>query len=374
VLSSRGMLPYRLVTSREPKIQLDCSSLFLTEFTKSEEISTVTTRLVNNGYSKEQITNVTSRINRTPRDKPEYTTFVKIPFRSESQRHQIMQLCKRTGMAEKIRIIFTTERSLAWQFRPPHEKPACPVNCIACQTAERPATCFTKNVVYKVACSLCNAVYVGQTERTIRSRIQEHTKSSNSHVYQHMAAHSPASSTSFRWRILATHPHTNTRLAMEALHIKAASNLMNGCEGAPILPYLQWNFILVSCRPNLFSYSHTHTHTLPIIFTLDPAFFSWIFSLSLSLSLSITHTHTLSLFLCLFLNIHSLSHTRTHRETGYISKRVLLHKQQFCILTKTAKRLFNKLLIYWQRCRYTLTGFINYHYQKPVWPTLHNLC
>jgi hypothetical protein len=194
-----------------------------------------------NGYPKKVLENTIRRVVTTPKDKPEYVSFVKVPFVADSQRNRVVQLYKRTGMRDKIRLIFATERPLAWHFRPNHETPACPAGCIACTTAEVPNSCFTKKAVYKVTCALCNATYIGQTDRTMRSRIIEHSKDNFSHVHLHMESHSasnPNWNKQFKWRVLATHPYTTTRLAIEALFIKKQGSLMNGCEGSRLLPFI----------------------------------------------------------------------------------------------------------------------------------------
>ena len=166
-------------------------------------------------------------------------SFIKIPYLNESQRHQILRLHRRTEMHDKIRIIFLTQKSLAWQFRPKNESQTCPNNCISCSTAIKGGQCFMKNVVYCITCSLCKAEYVGQTERTIRARICEHTKDSKSHVYIHFATHHNNQHHShFSWRILASHANASTRLALEALFINKQANLMSGCTGASLLPLL----------------------------------------------------------------------------------------------------------------------------------------
>jgi hypothetical protein len=46
-----------------------------------------------------------------------YIDFVKVPFLSEAQRQLILRKSYQTGMQDKIRIIFTTPRTLSWQFR-----------------------------------------------------------------------------------------------------------------------------------------------------------------------------------------------------------------------------------------------------------------
>ena len=168
----------------------------------------------------------------------EFISFIKIPFINPKQRHEIAKLYDRTGVRDKIRLIFTTEKALACQFRPKPVIPSCPVDCIACITAIKGGCCFTKFAVYLIICDVCGQQYIGETERTIRSRITEHTKATTSQVYSHMLLHGNEHLSAFKWRILATHPNTVTRLAIESLNIKQHTNLMNGCAGVTTLPFL----------------------------------------------------------------------------------------------------------------------------------------
>jgi hypothetical protein len=83
------------------------------------------------------------------------------------------------------------------------------------------------------------AVYIGQTERTVRSRVIEHIKGRSSHVRLHMSTHDPNSFTAIKWKILISVSDTIAHQATESLFIRQESNLMNGCEGMDILPILQ---------------------------------------------------------------------------------------------------------------------------------------
>jgi hypothetical protein len=206
---------------------------------KYSSVNKVNERLSNNGYPKSLIQKTCKLIKTDPREKKEYANFICVPFISQSQRNQIIKTAHRTGMHEKIRIIFKTERSLAWQFRAKPEQPKCPTNCLSCSTAAKPNCCFTKCAIYKITCCICNLVYIGQTGRTMRSRIHEHIKSDKSHVFLHMRGHATGDITQFQWRVITTHPYETTRLAIEAQHINKNQHLLiNGCDGAPLLPSL----------------------------------------------------------------------------------------------------------------------------------------
>ena len=225
------------------------------ELNKQSSRQMVNDRLQANGYPISVISKTVNSIYATPKESIEPVTFIKIPFRSEAQRAQILQLARSTEMDTKLRIIFTTEPPLSRQFRPQPPSQNCPAGCFSCLTAKYKNNCFRKHVVYKISCLICNAVYIGQTGRTIRSRILEHGKSPDSHVRSHMQTHDNTSigitniSTndnkcspqwSFTWQIVTSHRWKNTRMALEAMHIQQnRQHLMNGCEGACVLPYLR---------------------------------------------------------------------------------------------------------------------------------------
>jgi len=96
------------------------------------------------------------------------------------------------------------------------------------------------NVVYKISCRDCNASYVGQTKRQLKTRIKEHCNnykllSSNpSVVTEHMLNHSH----SFDWtnvKILNTEADYCKRLVSEMLHIKEQSNGLNAQKDTELL-------------------------------------------------------------------------------------------------------------------------------------------
>jgi hypothetical protein len=88
------------------------------------------------------------------------------------------------------------------------------------------------NTVYKIECNNCNATYVGQTKRHLKTRINEHMKnrtldeSRHSVVTSHMIEHNH----SFKWQdatILDSEPNYKKRLISEMLHIKEQINGIN---------------------------------------------------------------------------------------------------------------------------------------------------
>ncbi|KYN29879.1 hypothetical protein ALC57_00670, partial [Trachymyrmex cornetzi] len=96
-----------------------------------------------------------------------------------------------------------------------------------------------RNVVYKISCNNCNASYVGQTGRQLKTRITEHRNhikynaSTRSVITEHRLQYEH----DFQWdnvRVLDEEPYYRKRLTSEMLNIKKQTvslNLQNDTEG-----------------------------------------------------------------------------------------------------------------------------------------------
>jgi len=89
-----------------------------------------------------------------------------------------------------------------------------------------------RNVVYKLACKNCSATYVGQTCRTLKTRISEH----KNHIHRNTTTHSVITehrlnfSHEFDWNnveILDQERFLTRRLISEMIHIKRQNNSLN---------------------------------------------------------------------------------------------------------------------------------------------------
>ena len=174
--------------------------------------------------------------------KKTFDHYIKIPYNSEAQKHCIQRLIVRTGLSETIRPIYIAERPLSRLFRQPFKYPSCHPNCITCSTAEKPNCCFTKFFVYMIV----KKVYIGQSKRTARSRIKEDLCNAIKHPFLHSQYHNISSRDLFTWKIVQKIQDLNTRLSIESLHINInAGNLINGCTGKEMLPYLKTINLLI---------------------------------------------------------------------------------------------------------------------------------
>jgi len=133
-----------------------------------------------------------------------------------------------------------SSQPLSRKLRRPFIHPPCANTCITCKTAEFHGMCYSKNAVYSITCSICQRVYIGQTKRTVKSRIKEDLTNPREHVYLHSKEHRCNSESIFKWKILKIVPSLSARLSTEALFIKQhGNNLINGCNGKEILTFLQ---------------------------------------------------------------------------------------------------------------------------------------
>jgi len=127
--------------------------------------------------------------------------FLKVPFTNEYVKRKYLTLLKNTGLDKYINIVFSHGNSLHQFFRPPKEKLKCTPNCETSKISNKPGFCNVKNVIYKINCNFCDNIYIGQTSRTIKSRIKEHLTSHNSAVHKHfLDIHN--SIVNIKWHIL----------------------------------------------------------------------------------------------------------------------------------------------------------------------------
>ena len=110
----------------------------------------------------------------------------------------------------------------------------CPQSCQTCKSAKRSNRCQIKNVVYEITSQQCRIVYVGETSRTVGSRVKEHITTKQT-VHKHLLSHKNGTPTlsDINWRILhANIPQHSERKYIEAFEIQnRGDKLMNGCIG-----------------------------------------------------------------------------------------------------------------------------------------------
>jgi len=89
-----------------------------------------------------------------------------------------------------------------------------------------------KNVVYKLNCNNCEATYVDQTKRQLKTRIVEHRnhKKRNTSTHSVITDHRIISDHEFDWdnvEIMDVERNLNKRLISEMINIKSQSKSLN---------------------------------------------------------------------------------------------------------------------------------------------------
>ncbi|KYN05244.1 hypothetical protein ALC62_03848 [Cyphomyrmex costatus] len=105
-----------------------------------------------------------------------------------------------------------------------------------------------QNVVYKISCDNCDASYVGQTKRQLKTRIHEHSSDINktSKSPSVISNHRIEKNHDFNWskvEILDMEPSYKKRLISEMVHIKKQTHGINKQNDTESLPYCYTNMI-----------------------------------------------------------------------------------------------------------------------------------
>ena len=192
-----------------------------------------------NGYPKRFIQAVITRtLNTIPNNDEQENIFLKIPYVSEQLKRRALSVIRHSGILN-IKTHFMNSGPSSKVFAPSREKLNCPDDCETCKLTLKTNCCLTKHVVYQVMCSNCNITYIGETGRTVESRIKEHLRMKKQTVFVHLKSHpdNPLEESPFSWKILHSNVKSHSeRKIIEALvlEIQKHSDIMNGCIGRNI--------------------------------------------------------------------------------------------------------------------------------------------
>ena len=106
----------------------------------------------------------------------------------------------------------------------------------------------SQNVVYRISCDDCDASYVGQTKRQLKTRLHEHVSDINisSKSPSVISNHRMVENHNFKWdkvEILDIEPSYNKRLISEMVHIKKQKHGINRQNDTESLPDLYSDII-----------------------------------------------------------------------------------------------------------------------------------
>ena len=160
---------------------------------KNEErrsLQLITQRFRDSGYPQRIINNAMRRINgnkKEQRNKDEEQNrkeYLTLPFLSEKQTQDIRRVLHRTKLNKYLNVSFKSVTLSS--ILKPHHFNCVYDNCKFCQQSKSGRACLSKNCVYFIQCDLCPKFYIGETKRTIRTRLKEHTTIDTSLVYRHI--------------------------------------------------------------------------------------------------------------------------------------------------------------------------------------------
>ena len=103
-------------------------------------------------------------------------------------------------------------------------------------------TTSNNNVIYKIECNDCNASYVGQTKRQLKTRIGEHKSNTKKHISQKsvVSLHITEHKHDMDWdnvKIIDKETNYYKRLIAETIHIKQQTNGLNNKEDCDMLDH-----------------------------------------------------------------------------------------------------------------------------------------
>lgn len=114
-------------------------------------------------------------------------------------------------------------------------------DCVSCKAGVQPGCCAQANVVYALKCKLCGEEYVGETRRTVRTRIGEHhfharNSTPGTAWGDHMRQHHPEQKIDKEpvfgnARILAATSEDSQRKLREAIEIREIRPAINKSKG-----------------------------------------------------------------------------------------------------------------------------------------------
>lgn len=129
----------------------------------------------------------------------------------------------RSALQENVRLAFVRQNSLGRYVRALKDPLSRQTNT---------------DVIYRIDCTNCNASYVGQTGRQLRTRIKEHQQGNQNNANTVIGDHRTVNGHEFNWdgvRILDVERSWHKRLISEMIHIKKQSLSVNAQSDTVLL-------------------------------------------------------------------------------------------------------------------------------------------
>ena len=183
-----------------------------------------------------------------------HSSYLKLPFNSDQVHRQMLKLIRKYKFP--VRIVYEHRNNLASNlcrsaFEPllcvkkPNAvkrrgRPSAP--CITCSSGTHPGICCQKGVVYELLCHKCGESYIGETGRTLETRVAEHCADARKgsltpwgQHYQRKHRSLAVGQVVSKVKILARESDRASRKLREAVEIKARKPAIN--------MYAGWNLL-----------------------------------------------------------------------------------------------------------------------------------
>ena len=207
---------------------------------KNRGVQLLKERYMNFGYPPavfhSALKQVTSRNPPRPQKPKPKKLFLSLPFISELQVREVRRAVNKCGFQDKLCVSFKSRPTTSLLAL--HRGPLCTFpNCKFCASATNQEDCFIKQCIYFISCVTCSASYIGETGRTMRSRLREHVSSQTSAVFRHLLSHDPSPDlSSIRWTILHRNMRSiHQRKALEESVIRSQKPVLNEIFSSSLL-------------------------------------------------------------------------------------------------------------------------------------------
>lgn len=154
---------------------------------QQEGMEGIASRYRANGYPSSVIRRATRSLQSNSVSRPERAdtekVFISLPFMNDNAVREIRRTIQKCNLTDHVCVSFksNTLSSLL------NKKKQSSCECNFCRINTGKGNCFSKNVVYMIKCLLCESFYIGETSRTMRSRLREHLGVSTSNVFEHLS-------------------------------------------------------------------------------------------------------------------------------------------------------------------------------------------
>ena len=177
-------------------------SLGSDQLNKKKGIDFIKQRFASNGYPNNVLRQCEHKAKLPARkqDAGKQRVFLSLPFSSEQQVRAIRSTVRKCGLQDHLQVSFSS-RTLAQILKPTKERACVKSNCKFCDSGN--GDCWIKECVYLISCRSCESFYIGETKRTMRSRLREHLSSGSSLVHEHLKTHSQSPTLDdIHWNVL----------------------------------------------------------------------------------------------------------------------------------------------------------------------------